>query len=155
MEAASEASLRALSPGDEAKTHGGWSPRILSFGAEGTRTKERTIPVEACAESSRDGGSIPPASTNSSPTEVPTKETTTPPAETAKPAKKTKEETAPKWSKEGLLKWLAEEASTDEIMARENTLTKGLKDLDQNGQIETVRAWNARRKAILADRETK
>ena len=78
---------------------------------------------------------------------------TTPPAEKAKPAKKTKEEAAPKWSKESLLKWLAEEASTDEIMARENTLTKGLKDLDQNGQIETVRAWNARLKAILADRE--
>jgi len=81
-------------------------------------------------------------------------DTTPPPAEKAKPAKKTKEEAASKWSKESLLNWLAEEASTDEIMARENTLTKGLKDLDQNGQIETVRAWNARRKAILADRET-
>ena len=48
------------------KPTGGWSPRIPSFGAEGTRKQDRTNPVDAHAESSRDGGSIPPASISKS-----------------------------------------------------------------------------------------
>jgi len=68
-------------------------------------------------------------------------------------AKAKKTEAINPWSKERLIAWLGE-ATTDEIMARENTLTKGLKHVDGNAQIEVVKAWNARRKAVLADRET-
>jgi len=51
--------------------------------------------------------------------------------------------------KDSLLQWLENDATETEILAQENTITKGLKGLESQDQIDVVRAWNARRKAMI------
>ena len=88
-------------------------------------------------------------------TDAPTEQT--PPAtqaETVKPETGRKP-ADPLSKKDELIKWVNEEATNEEILARENKLTEDIKELNSKDQIEAVRAWNAKRKEVLAEREKK